>query len=351
MINVGIIGCGRISDLHAAAYDGLDTARIVAVCDSNAENAHDRARAWGVPADRVFTDYEELLAVEEIDMVEILVPHHLHTQIATAAMRAKKHVSLQKPMSISLAEADALIACAAETGVTFKVFENFIFYPPIQKAKELVDSGAIGEIVGIRIKSNPGTSPTAWGVPPAAQAWRMNLETCGGGPLVFDDGHHKFAIAWHLLGRPTSVHAFIGSSMGGYLDAPSIVSWVHESGAVGSLEVVYSPDLLIKTRHYAQDDRVEITGTKGVIWVTQGHGRLYDHPPVELYADGVLTSFDDIPIGWETSFIRSGRHFIEALTNGTAPQLDGKSGREILEFALAAQQSAAARGEITLPRD
>src|SRR5690554_2414072 len=196
MINVGIIGCGRISDLHAAAYEGLETARIVAVCDANEAIARDRAEAWGVAPENVFTDFHELLARPDIDMVEILVPHHLHTMIGTAAMRAGKHVSLQKPVGINLEQADELNAVAEETGVTFKVFENFIFYPPIQKAKQLVDQGAIGDIIGIRIKSNPGMSPTAWVVPAAANEWRANPETCGGGPLVFDDGHHKFAIAW-----------------------------------------------------------------------------------------------------------------------------------------------------------
>lgn len=352
MLNVGIIGCGRISDLHAAAYDGLENAMIAAVCDSNEALARDRAAAWGVPESGVHTDHRELLARPDIDMVEILVPHHLHLSIASDAMRAGKHVSLQKPMTLSIADADALIELARECGVRFKVFENFVFYPPLMKAKEIVEAGTIGEIVGIRLKSNPGMSPTQWHVPAAAQAWRVNPEMCGGGPLVFDDGHHKFAVAWHFLGLPTRIHAFIGTTPDGMLDAPSIVSWTHENGAIGSLEVVYSPELLLKTNHYAQDDRVEITGTKGVIWVAQGHGRLFDQPAVQVYADGVLTSYDNIPVGWEESFIRSGRDFVEALETGRDPKLTAEQGREVLAFALAAQRSARLGAEIEIdPRD
>lgn len=346
MLNVGFIGCGRISDLHAAAYEGLETARIRGLCDSNADLARDRAAAWGVPDAQIFTDYREMLASDEIDMVEILVPHHLHHRIAKDAMLAGKHVSLQKPMTLNLAEADDLIRIAAETGVQFKVFENFVFYPPLQKAKELVDSGAIGDIVGIRLKSNPGKSPTAWAVPAAAATWRADPSKAGGGPLVFDDGHHKFAVAWHFLGLPEQVHAFIGTSADGTLDAPSIVSWRHTSGAVGSLEVVHSPDLLMQTVHYAQDDRVEITGTRGVIWVSQGHGRLYDQPAVQMYADGALTEYTDIPIGWEQSFIRSGRDFVDAIVSGRPPVLTGEQGREVLAFALSAQESARIQGPV-----
>ena len=340
MIRVGIIGCGRISDLHAQAYLEHPDAVIAAICDPVPENLAARGAAWGVAEADRHADHRELLARDDVDMVEILVPHHLHAPIALAAMDAGKHVSLQKPMATSLADADAMIARAAERGVVFKVFENFVFYPPIQRAKELVDAGEIGEVRGIRLKSNPGWSPTAWEVPAAASAWRADAEQCGGGPLVFDDGHHKFAIAWHFLGLAERVHAFIGSAYDGLLDAPSVVSWVHPGGAVGSLDVIYSPDLKLDTAHYAQDDRVEITGTRGVIWVTRGHGRMLDAAPVVLHRDGATIAYDDMPTGWETSFVRSGRHFVDALRNGTEPLLTGEQGRQVLAFALAAQESA-----------
>ncbi|MFI6481744.1 Gfo/Idh/MocA family protein [Nonomuraea sp. NPDC050663] len=340
MIRVGIIGCGRISDLHAQAYLDHPEAVITAVCDPVADNRDTRGAAWGVAGRDRHADYRDLLARDDVDMVEVLVPHHLHAPVTLDAMDAGKHVSLQKPMATNLADADAMIARAAERDVVFKVFENFVFYPPVQRAKELVEAGEIGEVRSIRLKSNPGWSPTAWEVPAAASAWRIDPEQCGGGPLVFDDGHHKFAIAWHFLGLADQVHAFVGSAYDGLIDAPSLVSWTHPGGAVGSLEVVYSPELKLDTAHYAQDDRVEITGTRGVIWITRGHGRMLDAPAVVLHRDGVTTGYDDMPTGWESSFIRSGQHFVDALLNGTPPSLTGEQGREVLAFALAAQESA-----------
>jgi len=94
------------------------------------------------------------------------------------------------------------------------------------------------------------------------------------------------------------------------------------------------------TDHYAQDDRIEITGTKGVIWVTRGHGKMLDVPPVVLYRDRKTYTFSDMPTGWEHSFINSTRYFIEAYFKGEPPSLTGEQGREILRFALAAQESA-----------
>ena len=215
-----------------------------------------------------------------------------------------------------------------------------MFYPPVIRARELIAEDAIGTPLSIRIKSNPGRSATAWDVPASAIAWRQRPEHAGGGPLVFDDGHHKFALAWHFMGEPEEVHAFIGETETAdhreRLDAPSIVSFRFPGNRIGNLEIVHSPELEIATRHYAQDDRVEITGSKGVLWLNGGHGRLADAPPVALYRDGALTEFRDVATGWEQSFVLSTRHFLEALKQGGRPVLTAREGRQVLRFALAA---------------
>ena len=245
-------------------------------------------------------------------------------------------------MALTLAEADEMVAAAKKAGVIFKVFENFIFYPPVQKAKALIDAGEIGDLLTIRIKSNSATSPNTWKVPASAQAWRFKPEECGGGPLVFDDGHHKFSLGWHFMGMAEEVHAWIGQTKTaeGWLDAPAIVSWKFPGNRYGSLEVVNSPEMVLDTNHYAQDDRIEITGKRGVIWVTRGHGKMMDIPPVILYRNRETIGFSDMPVGWEHSFINSTRHFIDAYFKGQPPVLTGEEGREVLRFALAAQESA-----------
>ncbi len=342
-LRVAFVGTGRISDLHALAYLDDERAEIVALCDRNIELAKERGRRWAVADGRIFSDYQEMLALEEIDLVEILLPHHLHHPATLDAIAAGKHVSVQKPMALTVDQADEMVVAARDAGVILKVYENFIFYPPVQRAKALIDNGEIGEPLTIRIKSNSGVSPTMWEVPDSALAWRLNPQECGGGPLVFDDGHHKFALGWHFMGMAEEVHAWIGSTELAperYLDAPAIVSWKFPGNRYGSLEAVYSPDLVLDTQHYAQDDRIEITGTKGVIWVMRGHGKMLDLPPVLMYKDRQTRSFSDMPVGWEHSFINSTRHFIDAYFAGEAPQLTGEEGREVLRFALAAQESA-----------
>lgn len=347
---VGIIGTGRISDLHAMEYLASPLAHITALCDRNTEQAAGKAAAWGIPDVAIDDDVDALLARDNVDLVEILLPHHLHLAVALKAMSAGKIVSLQKPMCVSLDEADQLVTAAEAHVRPVKIFENFIFYPPVMKARALIDQGAIGRPLAIRIKSNPARSATAWDVPAAANAWRQNKGHAGGGPLVFDDGHHKFALAWHFMGNPKEVHAFIGDTEGPggiRFDAQSMISFRFPGNRVGNLEIVYSPEMELATRHYAQDDRVEITGTAGVIFINGGHGRLGTTPPILLYRNGEITSFD-VATGWEQSFVLSTRHFLEALQSGAPPKLTAREGREVLRFALAAEQSAREGRTITL---
>ena len=341
-LRVAFIGTGRISDLHAIAYRDNPNASLVALCDTDVELARSRAGAWGLAGALVTDDIDQLLARPDIDLVEILLPHHLHYPVAVKAIAAGKAVSLQKPMCTTIEEADLLVDAVEASGLPFRVFENFIFFPPVVRARQLVEAGAIGDPLAIRIKSNSGTSATAWEVPEGATRWRQARDQSGGGPLVFDDGHHKFALARHFMGNPESVHAYIGKTRTSddvVLDAPAIVSFRFPGNRVGSLEVVHSPELEIATRHYAQDDRVEITGTSGVLWINCGHGRLGDVPPVTVYRDGKLSVHSDMPTGWEQSFVMASRHLVDRLAAGMAADLSVRDARQVLRFALAAETS------------
>jgi predicted dehydrogenase len=349
MLGVAIIGCGQISDLHVAAYAGRDDARIVALVDTDEGAAERTSDRWQLQNPAIATDYHSVLQRPEVDLVEVLVPHHLHEEVTVAALAAGKHVSLQKPMAVSRTEADTLVEAGERAEGTLRVFENFIFYPPVQRAKAVIDSGVLGDIQSIRIKSGVGFCENAW--PDPAEPWRYDSRKCGGGPMVFDDGHHKFALAWYLVGPARAVHSWVKWTEiepGRWLDAPAVVSWEHESGALGCLEVTYSPGLYVETKQYPQDDRIEVTGTRGVMWITRGHGRLLDIAPLIVRRGRQTDYHDDMDIDWATSFRLSTEHFLRSLHDGTKPLLTASEGREILSFALAAQESARSNRAIAL---
>ncbi len=350
-LKVGIIGAGRISDLHIIEYLSNQATEIVAICDSNIERAKQKLIDWDLSNIAIFQNYKDLLKMDEVDLVEILVPHHLHIDIALEAILQNKSISLQKPMCLNISEANKLILEAKKTNVSLKIFENFIFYPPVIKAKELINEGQIGSPLSIRIKSNPGFSSTAWDIPNDASDWRQNVVTSGGGPLVFDDGHHKFALAWLFMGQAEEIHAWISQTKASnnfLFDAPAIISFKFMENRIGNLEIVYSPNLEINTKHYAQDDRIEITGTDGVLWINHGHGSLGNTPPLILYKNGKYKIYNDIPSAWENSFIYSTRDYIDCLLNGKQPRLTGEQGKEILRMALAAELSSSEGKSIKL---
>ena len=114
-LRVAFAGCGRISDLHAAAYLGDPDAELLGIYDLDGAAAARKAAEWGVP--RVYASYGELLADSEIDAVEVLVPQLEHEAMSVAALRAGKHVSVQKPMAMSLPSADRMIGWSSASPI------------------------------------------------------------------------------------------------------------------------------------------------------------------------------------------------------------------------------------------
>jgi predicted dehydrogenase len=341
-IGVALVGCGRIAGLHEIGYRGRDDARIVAVCDANRKLARDRARSWGV--EKIYTGYEELLADPGIDLVEILVPHHLHAEMTVAACRAGKHVSVQKPMAMNVAEADRMITAAQAAGVVLRVYENFVFYPPHVRAKQLIEAGEIGEPQILRMHVSTGRSKTAWKVPLSAWVWRFEKSKSGGGPLVFDHGYHLFSLARYLMGDVARVYAWIDRSRvipTKYVDAPATIMFQFKSARrYGVLDFAHTPGMDMDSIYYADDDRLEVIGDRGIILVNRCTARTLDLPPLMLFRDGKTETVPVERSEWHDSFVDCTRHLLDVLTKGGQPRLDGASGKAVLQFALAAHISA-----------
>lgn len=342
MLNVGFIGAGRVSTVHAIEYLQSKDARIAAIADLNRDLGLERARAWGVPEDRVVTDYRDLLGMGDIDAVEVLLPHHLHHPIALEAFAAGKHVSVEKPMTGTIEQADEMIAAAKAAGKMLRIHEQLIFHEPVVRVKQMVDAGEIGDLISIRHKTFIGRSDKAWVVPMSSRQWRMEPEKAQGGQWLTDDGHHAYALAWFLMGMPDEVFAWTGRTerFGAMNDIPALVTYRKGDRQMASWEATLSPELEIDTDYYAADDVVEITGTRGVLWMTRGMGKMLHQPPVVLYRDEKFTTFDDMLPGWDDSFMLATRAFIDAMVNGGKPSLSGEEARDILRWCLAAEESA-----------
>jgi predicted dehydrogenase len=202
---------------------------------------------------------------------------------------------------------------------------------------------------------NAGSNDHGWEVDVSSWIWRMQEELSGGGELVFDDGNHKFSIARYFMGEPESVFAYIGKTpiegaeniningkvMSFYEDAPSMITWrCKDSKRYGVFDITYSKDLEVNTDYYACDERVEITGSKGVLWVTRCTGKMLQIPTLIIYKDRKMFTYDDLRDDWADSFIDSTKDFIDAIKNDRDPVLTGEDGRKVLKFSLAAIESS-----------
>lgn len=350
-IRVAIVGCGRISDLHQIGYRGRSDAKIVAVCDSNEACAREKAVAWEV--EKVYTDYHQVLEDKEVDVVELLTPHHLHCPMTIQAAQAGKHISVQKPMALSAAEADEMIAAADKAGVILRVYETFVYYAPAMRAKEMIEAGEIGDIRAVRMHVNSGSADTSWEVPLSAWIWRLNEKQCGGGPLVFDHGYHLFSLGYYLGGAVEKVYAWIDKTplpeTGGMynIDAPATIMFQYKSSRrYGLLDIEHTPQMCIHSNYYADDDRIEVIGEKGILFINRYTTQTVDLPALMLFKDGKTTPIPVEGLEWHDSFIATTHDFIEKLKTGGQPRLDGPTGKAVLQFTLAALQSAASGCEV-----
>jgi predicted dehydrogenase len=279
--------------------------------------------------------------------------------MTVAALRAGADVSVQKPMAMSLAECDTMIAAAKETGRRLKLFENFVFYPPLVRMKQLLDAGAIGRPVHFRMKVVLGDASAAWHVPVESNAWRQALAVqTGVGPMVFDHGHHMMAVALWLFGDVVDGFARIDETLlpsGRRIDAPSTLLWRHapREGLPplhGMWDVSAAPRMTLRTDYYPDNERFEIQGEEGILQVTRCSDRLLDEPVLTLYRDGEVRSFHNIEADWGNSFRLSTLHQLEVLA-GREPQMifTGEQGRSVLAmhdmFARSNASGAMARVE------
>jgi predicted dehydrogenase len=349
-LRVAFIGAGRIADLHVLGYRNNPDAELVAVCALHEAAARRRAEEWGIA--RWTTDAGSLFASAEVDAVEILTPHDTHAPLTIAGLEAGKQVSVQKPMALNMREALSMIQAAQRTGRVLRVYENFRFYPPYVEAKRLLEAGEIGEPLSIRIKAVAGRSPTGWFVPPEAWAWRFDEARSGGGPFAFDHGYHVFSIAMYFLGAVSKVFAWIDRSEhgpGATWDTQALIAWRHrEGGQMGTWHADVSGEFHIRSKYYQSDEWVEITGTRGILWINRCSGMMLEMPSVVMYRDGQTTAYHDIETDWASSFDLCTREFTTALREGRQPEVNPLEGAEILRFALAAQLSARKGREVTL---
>lgn len=341
-INVGLVGSQFISAIHAEALQHCAQARLAAVASPTPGHAASFAKRFGI-AD-VFTDYRQLLAQPQIQMVVVGVPNHLHCQIVLEAAAAGKHIVIEKPLCLNLAEADRMIAACREHGVKLMYAEELCFAPKYVRLKQLLDSGALGTPTLVK-QSEKHDGPHA------AHFW--DVERSGGG-VTMDMGCHAIEFFRWMLGRPPirSVYAQMNTLAHGNKtrgDDNAILILEFANGVVCVAEESW-------TKLGGMDDRAEVHGTGGVAYADLLRGSSvetysaqgYDYA-VEKAGSTKGWSFTIYEEAWNYGFHGEMAHFVDCVQNDKQPLVTGEDARVVLEVIFAAYESARTGRKVELP--
>ena len=342
-VKVGIIGSGFQADIHAESFRLMpDEAEVVAVASPTPGNAQRLARKHGIP--RWFNDYRALLAEPDIEMVTITAPNRLHARMTVDAAHAGKHVVCEKPLCLTLEEADLMIDTCRERGVLLMYAEELYFTPKYVKARQMADEGAFGKVYLVK-QCEKHSGPHA--------PWFWNVEQSGGG-VFMDMGCHGIAFCWWFLGRPKlkSVLCHLGT----YVHADktraeddSVCILEFETGAKGMIENSWA-------RQGGMEDRVEVYGSEGLTYADLHMGNALPTYSQKGYGYAVEKApstqgwtwpvYEEL---WNYGFPQEMHHFARCVRGKETPQATGEDGRFVQEVLYAGYRSAGIGAKVAIP--
>jgi len=336
-VGVGIVGSAFAGGLHASAYRRCLDATIVAAYDMDAEKLKDFCGKHGIP--KACSSLEELLARDDVHMVSICTPNFTHKELAAAALDAGKHVVCEKPLATTLEDGRALLETARAAGRKLMYAEDWIFAPALVRTRELIEEGAVGEVLYLKAKEVHNGSHSIFA---------QRKEYCGGGSMIHL-GIHPVGLALALLGEPVEV---VGSVSGGEDGNLFHTNYTGEDWAVGILTFADGKRALIEGNYITvggMDDVIEVYGTDGVIKVDLTFGS-----PLSVYSRPGFTyavEKADTTKGWTRPAVDEERnlgypdeiaHFVDCVRSDTQPKVGvrGEDGLRCLEVVMAIYESA-----------
>ncbi|MGA2502965.1 MAG: Gfo/Idh/MocA family oxidoreductase [Anaerolineales bacterium] len=326
-VRVGLIGLGSISYAHEAGYSEMEeTCEIVALCDVNEEEVNNRIEMH--PGARGYTRYQDLLADPNVDMVDIIVPHVLHYEIAKLALEKGKHVLVEKPITVLSSQGEELLALAKRKGLKFSVAENTHFVTAYLKAEEILKQDLLGDIWTVRTLIAGSEvyrikDPTLWhGKAPY-------------GGVILDSSVHNFYLFKWLFGGVRDVMGFASKLVPeGEVEDNGLILGHLSNGAEFQLNTSCTFEI-------PWTERVEIYGNKGGMIIDQ-----LANPVVKYYLgsgdiDGTIVEdvpFD--PMAWKfSSMIAEIKDFVGAIIDNRPPRVDPADALYALKAAEAVAKS------------
>lgn len=309
MLRWGLIGAGDIARKRIApALHDLPACELLSVSRSKAHLAESFAREFG--ARKWFADWREQIADPEIDAVYIATPVYLHADQTVLAAEAGKHVLVEKPMALSPAECDAMIAACQANNVKLGIAYYRRFYPVLRRVKEIIETGEIGDITLAQINAFEYVD-LAENDP---RYWFLEKEKSGGGPMM-DFGCHRIELLMDIFGQVRNIASLVSyTAFGRDVEDTAVASLHFANGTCASITVTHAA--------FEAKDTLDIYGTRGSIHIpvlnsddlkilTAEGERVESLPPAPNIHAPLIAEFTD------------------AVLNGREPLVNGETGREV----------------------
>jgi UDP-N-acetyl-2-amino-2-deoxyglucuronate dehydrogenase len=355
-IGTALIGLGRIAPAHAEALASLPGSRFVGVFDNDPARVAAFAERYHV---RPFTSIDRLLADSDVQMVTICTPHPTHAGLAILAAGAGRHVLVEKPMAVTLADCDAMIDAAAAHGVTLGVMSQRRFYEPVQRVRLAISEGRIGKpilatlvVLGWRGHDYYRSDP-----------WRGTWAGEGGGVLVNQVSHHLDLLQW-FIGPVEELFGYWANLNHPYVEVEDTAIAVlrFSNGALGSIVVSNSQKPGLNGRIHVHGETgasigvqtetgsAFVAGDDGTVpppvndvWTIPGEEHLLRRWQREDRDRGagidIATHYHRVQI----------QEFLDAIAGHRAPLVSGQEGRKSVEIAAAIYRSQTDRAPIGFP--
>jgi predicted dehydrogenase len=341
MINFAILGCGRIAKRHAdlLGTGQIQGARLVAVCDSDPSRVDAYATRYGV---RGYSSLDSMLEQRGIDVVSLLTPSGMHAEHAIRVAAAGRHIVVEKPMALTLEDADAMIRAADDAGVRLFVVKQNRFNVPVLKARAALDAGRFGQLVlgTVRVRwcrEQAYYDQDAW-----RGTWRMD-----GGVIANQASHHVDMLGW-FMGPVESVHARSARALVDIEAEDTAVATLRfRSGALGVIEATGA------TRPKDLEGSLSVLGAGGSVEIGGFAVNKIRHwhfvqplaEDIEVMERYSVNPPNVYGFGHQAYY----EHVVECLRDGVEALVDGHEGRGSLELVAAIYESMASGREVTLP--
>ena len=340
---IAILGAGFITDIHIESYHRfVPEAEVVAVYTRQADKAKAFAEKHGIP--QWYDNIDDAITKSGCEVVDVCLPNFLHAEATIKAAKAGKQVIIEKPLAVTLEEADAMISACRDAGVKLMYAEELCFAPKYERVRQLIKEGAIGDVYMLK-QAEKHSGPHS--------DWFYNIDLAGGGVLM-DMGCHAMQWFRWILDNAKAVSVYASMSTVLHMNRTkgednSVVIVEFENGVTAVAENSWA-------KHGGMDDRSEAHGTGGVIYADLFMGNAAISYSKNGY--GYAMEKADTTVGWSFTVFEEVfnqgyphelKHFIDCVRNNKQPLVTGEDGRAVLEILYAAYASAGTGKKIMLP--